>query len=266
MIFDSVYDTYRGVVTYVRVVDGMLHPRERIQMMSTRATPRTPRNRRQLPGADAVQGPRRRRGRLPDHRRERRPPVQGGRHGHQPGQAGHRIPRPATPTPSPWSSPASTRLTARTIRYCATRWTSSSSTTPPWSTNRRPPPPSASDSASASWACCTWKSPVSGSKREFNLDLISTAPNVVYEVTLEDKKVVHGHQPQRIPRRARSPRSASRWFPPPSLRPTSSSAPSWSCARAAAASWAAWTTSPRTAWRCATGCRWPRSSSTSSTI
>ena len=38
MIFDSVYDTYRGVVTYVRVVDGKLHPRERIQMMSTRAT------------------------------------------------------------------------------------------------------------------------------------------------------------------------------------------------------------------------------------
>ncbi|MBL0887885.1 elongation factor 4 [Myceligenerans sp. I2] len=37
MIFDSVYDTYRGVVTYVRVVDGDLNPRERIVMMSTRA-------------------------------------------------------------------------------------------------------------------------------------------------------------------------------------------------------------------------------------
>ncbi len=37
MIFDSVYDTYRGVVTYVRVVDGNLNPRERIVMMSTKA-------------------------------------------------------------------------------------------------------------------------------------------------------------------------------------------------------------------------------------
>ncbi|MDY5584438.1 MAG: translation elongation factor 4 [Arcanobacterium sp.] len=36
MIFDSVYDTYRGVVTYVRVVDGKLTPRQRIQMMSSK--------------------------------------------------------------------------------------------------------------------------------------------------------------------------------------------------------------------------------------
>ncbi|NLA64855.1 MAG: elongation factor 4 [Leucobacter sp.] len=37
MIFDSVYDPYRGVVTYVRMVDGSLTPRERITMMSTGA-------------------------------------------------------------------------------------------------------------------------------------------------------------------------------------------------------------------------------------
>jgi GTP-binding protein LepA len=35
MIFDSVYDIYRGVVTYVRVMDGKLSPREKIKMMST---------------------------------------------------------------------------------------------------------------------------------------------------------------------------------------------------------------------------------------
>lgn len=38
MIFDSVYDIYRGVVTYVRVVDGKIVPREKIAMMSTGAT------------------------------------------------------------------------------------------------------------------------------------------------------------------------------------------------------------------------------------
>jgi GTP-binding protein LepA len=37
MIFDSVYDTYRGVVTYIRVIDGHLSTRERVLMMSTRA-------------------------------------------------------------------------------------------------------------------------------------------------------------------------------------------------------------------------------------
>ena len=35
LIFDSVYDSYRGVVTYVRVIDGHLSPRDQIQMYST---------------------------------------------------------------------------------------------------------------------------------------------------------------------------------------------------------------------------------------
>ena len=41
LIFDSVYDTYRGVVTYVRVVDGKLSKRERMLMMSTQAVHET---------------------------------------------------------------------------------------------------------------------------------------------------------------------------------------------------------------------------------
>jgi len=41
LIFDSVYDTYRGVVTYVRVVDGRLAKRERTLMLSTKAVHET---------------------------------------------------------------------------------------------------------------------------------------------------------------------------------------------------------------------------------
>ena len=37
MIFDSVYDTYRGVVTYIRMIDGKLTPRQKIKLMSTGA-------------------------------------------------------------------------------------------------------------------------------------------------------------------------------------------------------------------------------------
>ena len=54
MIFDSVYDTYRGVVTYIRVVDGRITP--------ARADPddvhgrhaRAARGRHRLAGAQAV--------------------------------------------------------------------------------------------------------------------------------------------------------------------------------------------------------------------
>jgi GTP-binding protein LepA len=41
LIFDSVYDTYRGVISYVRVVDGELSARERVKMMATQATHET---------------------------------------------------------------------------------------------------------------------------------------------------------------------------------------------------------------------------------
>ena len=67
-------------------------------------------------------------------------------------------------------------------------------------------------------------------EREFDLDLISTAPNVVYEVTMDDGKADHRHQPERVPRRQDRRGAASRSCAPRSSRRASSSARSWSSA------------------------------------
>ncbi|GHU85383.1 elongation factor 4 [Clostridia bacterium] len=38
LIFDSVYDTYKGVIVYVRIIDGVVRPGMKIKMMATEAT------------------------------------------------------------------------------------------------------------------------------------------------------------------------------------------------------------------------------------
>ena len=80
--------------------------------------------RRDLAGADEGRRDRRRRGRLPDDRREGRPAVPGRRHGHHQLPARPRRRSAATRTRSRWSTRACIRSTARTTRICATRWTS----------------------------------------------------------------------------------------------------------------------------------------------
>ena len=102
-------------------------------------------------------------------------------------------------------------------------------------------------------------------EREFGLDLISTAPNVVYDVTMDDGKTIVVTNPREFPDGKIAAGRASRSCGPRSSRRASSSARSWSSASSAAAPCAAWTTCPRTGSRCATRCRSPRSSSTSST-
>jgi small GTP-binding protein len=161
LIFDSVYDTYRGVVTYVRVVDGRLTRREKSLMMSTGAThdtlevgvisPSRLRRPAWVRARSATSSP---------VSRTSGRPASGTR---SPAPRGPRPYRwPGTRTPGRWCSPACTRWTATTTPNCATPWTSSSSTTPLWSTSRRPASHWALASGADSWACYTWRSSGSG--------------------------------------------------------------------------------------------------------
>ena len=88
LIFDSVYDTYRGVVTYIRVFDGAISHRERVLMMSTKAAHETLEIGVISPDPVKAALARRRRGGLPDQRGQGGPPVPGRRHGDLAGPAG----------------------------------------------------------------------------------------------------------------------------------------------------------------------------------
>ena len=198
LIFDSVYDTYRGVVTYVRVVDGKFTKRERILMMSTQSVHETLElgviSPEPIPsdglGAGEVgyliSG-------VKDVRQARvgdtvtTPPTR------------QRTRSRATTTPSRWCSPASTRSTATSTRSCATPWTSSSSTTPPWSTSRRRRTALGFGFRCGFLGLLHMEIVRERLEREFDLSLISTAPNVVYRVVMESGRELTVTNPSDFP-------------------------------------------------------------------
>ena len=158
LIFDSYYDSYRGVIVYVRVVDGRLKAGDTIRMMASGAeysvvevgymgaTSLTPaqelvsgevgyiaasiKNVKETAVGDTVTCV----------------------------EILPRSPSPATARPTPWFSPASIPPTGPSTPTCGKPWKSSSSTTPPSPLSRKPLWPWASGSGAGFWGCSTWRS------------------------------------------------------------------------------------------------------------
>jgi GTP-binding protein LepA len=198
MIFDSVYDTYRGVVTYVRVVDGMLHPREKIQMMSTRATHELLEIGVSSPEPTPSKG------------------LGVGEVGYlitgvkdvRQSKVGDTVTNMAKPAAESLSGYADAKPMVFSGLY-------------PLDGTDYPVLRDALEKLMLNDAALVYEPETSAAlgfgfrvgflgllhleitrerlEREYNLDLISTAPNVEYEVTLEDKKVVHVTNPSEYP-------------------------------------------------------------------
>ena len=198
MIFDSVYDTYRGVVTYVRVVDGKLHPRERIQMMSTRATHELLEIGVSSPEPTPTKG------------------LGVGEVGYlitgvkdvRQSKVGDTVTNQAKPASESLSGYADAKPMVFSGLY-------------PLDGTDYPVLRDALEKLMLNDAALIYEPETSAAlgfgfrvgflgllhleitrerlEREYNLDLISTAPNVEYEVTLEDKRVVHVTNPSEYP-------------------------------------------------------------------
>ncbi|WP_309648470.1 translation elongation factor 4 [Nocardioides sp.] len=198
LIFDSVYDTYRGVVTYVRVIDGKLKHRDRIKMMSTGAV-------HEMLEVGVIS---------PE-------PVKAGEIGV--GEVGYlitgvkdvrqsRVGDTVTSQHNGADEPLGGYKHPNPMVYSGLY---------PIDGDDYPTLRDALERLQLNDAALAYEPETSGAlgfgfrcgflgllhmeitrdrlEREFNLDLISTAPNVVYEVTLEDGKVVEVTNPSEYP-------------------------------------------------------------------
>ncbi len=158
LIFDAKYDAYRGVVVYVRIVDGRVAAGMRIRMMNNKSEFVVD----EVGAFAPAMAPRRRaavrRGRVLHRVDQERSRQQGRRHRHR-----RRASHDASAAGIPGGDADGVRghlprRLRRRHRPQARRCSASTSTTRRWSSNRNRRPRSGSGSAAASSACCTWRS------------------------------------------------------------------------------------------------------------
>lgn len=94
-------------------------------------------------------------------------------------------------------SAVSSPLMRQTSKICAKRWRNFASTMPSPS-KRKAQRPWASASAAASWDCHL-EIITERLAREFNLDLITTAPSVIYHLHMVDGSIIEMHNPADMP-------------------------------------------------------------------
>ena len=137
LLLDSWYDAYRGVVCLVRVVDGVMRPKQKMRFMAAAARLRGADHRRlrPVPARDRPSWAPARSGFFTAAIKE----VADARVGDTITEAGRpcRGRCPASSRPSRWCSPASSPPIRPATRTCATRWTSCGSTTPRSRASRR---------------------------------------------------------------------------------------------------------------------------------
>jgi GTP-binding protein LepA len=198
LIFDSWFDPYRGVIILVRVIDGRLRMRQKIKLWSNGQVfeveglvirpPRRRPPRISLPARSGICTP----------TLKPCPTPRSGTPSPMP-----RIPRPslcpASKKSSRWYSRGSIRWNRTSIRCCATRSKSCASTTVPSPSSRKIRSRSASAFAAGLLGLLHLEIVQERLEREFNIDLITTAPGVRYRITRTDGEVVEVENPTKFP-------------------------------------------------------------------
>ena len=199
LLVDSWYDPYLGVVVLVRVIDGVLKKGQRIRMMGTGAayevdrvgvfTPKLTPVDELGPGeigfitasikevADT---------RVGDTITDERKPAR---------RAAARLPAGACR----WCSAACSRSMPPTSRTCAPPWASSASTTPASPSRWRPRAALGFGFRCGFLGLLHLEIIQERLEREFNLDLIATAPSVVYKINLTRRQQIELHNPVDMP-------------------------------------------------------------------